>query len=89
MGAELCATAISHLEEVSKEGIEDMAVSGTVAVMLPTTAYIMKLKPPPVHQFIEAGVSIALGSDFNPNAHCLAMVGHDTHKINIFNGRSL
>jgi imidazolonepropionase len=76
MGAELGATAISHLEEVSKKGIEDMAASGTVAIMLPTTAYIMKLRPPPVSQFIEAGVPLALGSDFNPNAHCLAMVSH-------------
>jgi imidazolonepropionase len=74
MGAELHATAISHLEKVSKKGIEDMAVSGTVAVMLPTTACIMKLKPPPVQEFIEAGVPVAIGSDFNPNAHCLAMV---------------
>ncbi|PNF31642.1 putative imidazolonepropionase [Cryptotermes secundus] len=73
MGAELNATAISHLEMVSKKGIEDMAVSGTVAVMLPTTAYLMKLKPPPVHEFIEAGVPVAIGSDFNPNVHCLAM----------------
>jgi imidazolonepropionase len=74
MGAELHATAISHLEKVSKKGIEDMAVSGTVAVMLPTTAYIMKLEPPPVHDFTAAGVPVAIGSDFNPNAHCLGMV---------------
>ncbi|XP_023709567.1 probable imidazolonepropionase isoform X2 [Cryptotermes secundus] len=79
MGAELNATAISHLEMVSKKGIEDMAVSGTVAVMLPTTAYLMKLKPPPVHEFIEAGVPVAIGSDFNPNVHCLAMMG--THYL--------
>jgi imidazolonepropionase len=74
MGAELHATAISHLEKVSKKGIEDLAGSGTVAVMLPTTAYIMKLEPPPVRQFIDAGVPVAIGTDFNPNAHCLAMV---------------
>ncbi|XP_069692895.1 probable imidazolonepropionase [Periplaneta americana] len=73
MGAELGATAISHLEEVSMEGIRSMAAAGTVAVMLPTTAYLMKLKPPPVRQFIKTGVPVALGSDFNPNAHCLAM----------------
>ena len=75
MGAQLKATAISHLEEVSKKGIRDMAMSGTVAILLPTTAYIMSLRPPPARQLIEAAVTVALGSDFNPNAHCLAMVG--------------
>jgi imidazolonepropionase len=75
MGAQLKATAISHLEEVSQKGIQDMAMSGTVAILLPTTAYVMNLRPPPARQMIEAEVTVALGSDFNPNAHCLAMVG--------------
>jgi len=74
MGAELKATAISHLEEVSPDGIRSMAEAGTVAVLLPTTAYILRLPPPPARDMIAAGVAVALGSDFNPNAHCLAMV---------------
>ncbi|RUS88362.1 hypothetical protein EGW08_003874 [Elysia chlorotica] len=73
MGAELGALAISHLEEVSPEGISAMARAGTVAVALPTTAYMLRLRPPPVRDMIEGGVAVALGSDFNPNAHCLAM----------------
>ncbi|KFM71588.1 putative imidazolonepropionase, partial [Stegodyphus mimosarum] len=73
MGAELKAEAISHLEEISDTGIQAMAKSGSIAVILPTTAYMLKLQPPPVRQMVEAGVPIALGSDFNPNAFCLAM----------------
>ncbi|KAK7793606.1 hypothetical protein R5R35_011117 [Gryllus longicercus] len=73
MGAQLNATAISHLEEISAEGIAAMANSGVVAVILPTTAFIMHLKPPPVRQLISHGVPVALGTDFNPNAYCLAM----------------
>ena len=43
MGAEdLKAEAISHLEEVSDKGIAAMAKHGTVAVILPTTAYILR-----------------------------------------------
>jgi imidazolonepropionase len=42
-------------------------------VLLPSTAYILRLKSPPARQLIGAGVPVALGSDFNPNAHCLAM----------------
>ena len=68
------ARAISHLEEVSDCGIKAMAESGTVAVVLPTTAYILRLQPPPVRKMIEQNVIVALGTDFNPNAYCLSMV---------------
>ena len=74
MGAELGARAISHLEKISETGIQAMSRAGSIAVVLPTTAYILRLTPPPVRDMIDAGVAVALGSDFNPNAHCLAMV---------------
>ena len=74
MGASLGAETMSHLEEISTEGIAAMAAKASVAVILPTTAYLLRLKPPPVRQMIEQGVPIALGSDFNPNAFCLSMV---------------
>ena len=74
MGCEIGARAISHLEEISDEGINAMASSQCIAVLLPTTAYILRLQPPPVRKLIAAGVPVALGSDLNPNAHCLAMV---------------
>jgi len=74
MGAEIGSRAMSHLEEVSDSGIKAMADGGTVAVLLPTTAYMLRLKAPPARRMIDAGVTVALGSDFNPNAHCLAMV---------------
>ncbi|KAL4593076.1 putative imidazolonepropionase [Arapaima gigas] len=41
LGAELGTLAISHLEEVTDEGIAAMAKSKTAAVLLPTTAYIL------------------------------------------------
>lgn len=42
LGAELGALAISHLEEVTDEGIATMATAKTAAVLLPTTAYILR-----------------------------------------------
>lgn len=44
MGAELRAEAISHLEEISDTGIVAMAEAGSVAVLLPTTANLLRLK---------------------------------------------
>ncbi|XP_051889923.1 probable imidazolonepropionase isoform X2 [Pristis pectinata] len=73
LGAELGAAAISHLEEVSDAGIAAMATAKSCAVLLPTTAYILRLKTPRARDMLDAGVIVALGSDFNPNAYCFSM----------------
>ncbi|XP_068611497.1 probable imidazolonepropionase [Brachionichthys hirsutus] len=73
LGAELGALAISHLEEVTDEGIAAMAGAKTAAVLLPTTAYILRLPQPRARDMLDAGVIVALGSDFNPNAYCCSM----------------
>lgn len=83
MGADIGALAISHLEEISDEGIAAMVTSGSVGVVLPTTAYILRLTPPPVRKMIEAGMAVALGSDFNPNAYCMSMVMIILSKISL------
>ncbi|TGZ68344.1 hypothetical protein CRM22_004313 [Opisthorchis felineus] len=76
-GAELAgrlgARAASHLEEASPAGVAAMAASGTAAVLLPTTAHLLRLRPPSARAIIQAGVPVALGTDFNPNAYCLSM----------------
>ncbi|XP_049638800.1 probable imidazolonepropionase [Suncus etruscus] len=73
LGAELGALAISHLEEVSDEGIAAMAKARCSAVLLPTTAYMLRLTQPRARKMLEEGVIVALGSDFNPNAYCFSM----------------
>ncbi|XP_026355642.1 probable imidazolonepropionase isoform X2 [Ursus arctos] len=42
LGAELGAQAISHLEEASDEGIAAMATARCAAILLPTTAYMLR-----------------------------------------------
>ena len=43
-------------------GGKSMAAKKTAAVILPTTAYILKLVPPPVRQMIQENVVVALCS---------------------------
>ncbi|XP_015668127.1 probable imidazolonepropionase [Protobothrops mucrosquamatus] len=74
LGAELGAQAISHLEEISDEGIVAMAQAKCAAVLLPTTAYILRLKQPQARKMLKEGMIVALGSDFNPNAYCCSML---------------
>jgi len=64
---------VSHLEHVSDAGIKAMSIKPSFAVLLPTTAYVLRIAVPPARKLIDGGVPVALGSDFNPNAHCLSM----------------
>lgn len=63
----------SHLECISEEGMRLMAENKSVAVLLPTTAWIMHLTPPPARKMIEMNVPVAVASDYNPNAYCMSM----------------
>lgn len=77
------AKAVSHLEEISESEIELMSKSETVGVLLPTTAMIMQLPRPPARKMLDSGCIVALGSDFNPNAYCYAMVRIKLFRIRI------
>src|SRR5262249_30023876 len=69
-GAELAARcgAISadHLLCVTGAGIDALAHSDTVAILLPGTALFLGLNYAPARRMIEAGLTIALASDCNP-----------------------
>ena len=40
---------------MSEKGIQAMAAASVIAVLLPTTAYILQLKCPPARKMINAG----------------------------------
>ena len=67
------ALSVSHCEHFSDEDIAAMAASKGIAVLLPTTAFLLRLVPPPARKIIDGGVRVALGTDFNPNAPSLSM----------------
>lgn len=73
MAAQVAAKSISHCEFISESGISAIAESKTAAVICPTTAFLLRLPPPPVRNMISKGVIVALGSDFNPNAYCYSL----------------
>ncbi|MBC7221611.1 imidazolonepropionase [Candidatus Bipolaricaulota bacterium] len=72
LAGELFATSAEHLLHVSEEGIRALAQAGTVAVLLPGTAFLLDEPYPPARKLIEAGVPVALGTDFNPGSCPLA-----------------
>ncbi|HHV35918.1 MAG TPA: amidohydrolase family protein, partial [Syntrophomonadaceae bacterium] len=69
MAAELGAVSADHLMETSETGIQALAESGTVAVLLPATTFcLMGDKYASAREMIGAGVAVALASDFNPGS---------------------
>lgn len=69
LAAELGATSADHLMVISDHGIEMLAASDTVAVLLPATTFcVMGERYAPARKMIEKGVAVALSSDFNPGS---------------------
>lgn len=68
LAADLHAVSADHLLHVSDEGIRRMAESGTVATLLPLTAFALKEEYAPARKFIDAGCAVALATDLNPGS---------------------
>jgi imidazolonepropionase len=67
LAASLEATSADHLAAVSDAGIEALSQSATVATLLPgTMLFLGKPKQAPARKLIDAGVPVALATDFNP-----------------------
>lgn len=67
LAARYDALSADHLEYVSSEGVEAMARSGMVAVVLPGAFYILnETRKPPIEAFRLHGVPIAVSTDCNP-----------------------
>ncbi|MBA3258263.1 MAG: imidazolonepropionase [Gemmatimonadales bacterium] len=68
LAAEMGALSADHLEHASASGINAMARAGTVAVSLPLASLYLAQPAMPARRFIEAGVSVAVATDFNPGS---------------------
>lgn len=69
LAASLGAVSAEHLMAISDEDIKKMAQSGTVAVLLPATTFFLMAKSfAPARKMLEAGVHVAIASDYNPGS---------------------
>lgn len=72
------AVSADHLVAASAEGIQQLAASDTMAVLLPgTTFYLGKDTYADARRMIQAGAAVALATDFNPGScvtHNLQMI---------------
>src|SRR5205085_5639383 len=66
LAARLGAVSADHLLRVTEAGIDALAESGTVATLLPGTAFFLGVPYAPARRLIERGAAVALASDCNP-----------------------
>jgi imidazolonepropionase len=66
LAARLGAVSADHLLCITDRGIDALAAAGTVATLLPGTAFFLGMHYAPARKLIERGVTVALASDCNP-----------------------
>lgn len=66
MAVEHDALSVDHLEIVTGEDIESLRNTNTMPVALPTCSFFISIPYTPARQMLNAGLPLALASDFNP-----------------------
>ena len=62
------ALSVDHLEVMNDEDIDVLKFSNTMPVALPSCSYFLSIPYTPARKMINAGLPLALASDFNPGS---------------------
>lgn len=62
------AVSVDHLERMGDEEIEVLRGSDTVATMLPGASFFLGMPYAPARKAVDAGLTVALASDYNPGS---------------------
>ncbi|MEG1498951.1 MAG: imidazolonepropionase [Bacteroidales bacterium] len=68
VGTQYHALSVDHLEYIGPKEIEALKKSDTMPTVLPGAAFFLGMPLSPIREMIEAGLPIALASDFNPGS---------------------
>lgn len=66
VGVKYNAISVDHLECVGEEELACLKNSTTIGTLLPSAAFFINLAYQPARKMIDAGLGIALASDYNP-----------------------
>lgn len=67
LAAEMGAVSADHLLMASDDGLEAIRRAGTIATLLPATAFSLNTEYARARDMITMGLPVALATDFNPN----------------------
>ncbi len=69
MAVDMGAVSVDHILYASAQDIKKIAGSDTVAVLMPTVSFFLRMdKYAPAREIIDQGGAVALGTDFNPGS---------------------
>jgi imidazolonepropionase len=68
IGVKYNALSVDHLECTGDEEIEALLGSDTMPTLLPGASFFLGLNDPPARKMINAGLPLALASDYNPGS---------------------
>ena len=68
VGVKYSALSVDHLELMKDEDIEALKNSNTMPVALPSCSYFLSLPYTPARKIIDAGLPLALATDYNPGS---------------------
>lgn len=68
VGVRYNALSVDHLEFIGEDEITSLLESNTMPTVLPGAAFFLEMQLSPVRKMMEAGLPIAMASDFNPGS---------------------
>ncbi|MBZ0244586.1 MAG: imidazolonepropionase [Cyclobacteriaceae bacterium] len=68
VGVKLNAISVDHLENIGEEEIKALQSSSTIPTALPGAAFFLNLSYPPARDIMNAGLPLAIASDYNPGS---------------------
>jgi imidazolonepropionase len=68
VGVKYNAISVDHLESMGEEEINCLKNSNTIATLLPTAAFFLRMNYQPARQLMDAGLPVALATDYNPGS---------------------
>lgn len=69
LAADLHAVSADHLDFITPEAIQKIKAAGTIPVLLPGAVFFLGMqKYAPARQMLDAGLKVALATDFNPGS---------------------
>src|SRR6185295_5427046 len=60
--------SVDHLEYANDKDIAGLKSSATMPTILPGAQFFLQLPHPPVRKMIDAGLPVAIASDYNPGS---------------------
>jgi len=67
-GVKYNALSVDHLEFTGDEEIACLLKSATMPTLLPGAAFFLEMEYPPARKMIDAGLGVALATDYNPGS---------------------